>query len=63
VYAHSGKFIEPNWIFNDVISPEDYASAASSWLEQGVQVLGGCCGIGLEHIQLLKDIVPSLKDA
>jgi S-methylmethionine-dependent homocysteine/selenocysteine methylase len=63
VYAHSGKFVEPNWIFNDVISPEDYAAAASSWLENGVQVLGGCCGIGLEHIQVLKDIVPSLKDA
>ena len=57
VYAHSGKFVEPNWIFNDVISPEEYASAADSWLQQGVQVVGGCCGIGLEHIQVLKDIV------
>ena len=58
VYAHSGKFIQPNWIFNDVISPEDYASAASSWLQQGVQILGGCCGIGLEHIHLLKEMIP-----
>ena len=57
VYAHSGKFVEPNWIFNDVISPEDYASAASLWLQQGVQIVGGCCGIGFEHIQLLKNIV------
>jgi S-methylmethionine-dependent homocysteine/selenocysteine methylase len=57
VYAHSGKFVEPNWIFNDVISPEDYASAANSWLQQGVQVVGGCCGIGFEHIQVLKNIV------
>ncbi len=62
VYAHSGKFVEPNWIFNDVISPEDYASAANSWLKNGVQVLGGCCGIGLEHIQLLKGIIPSSED-
>ena len=62
VYAHSGKFVQPNWIFNDVISPEDYASAAKSWLEQGIQILGGCCGIGLEHIQLLKDIVPNPKN-
>ena len=57
VYAHSGRFVEPNWIFNDVISPEDYASAANSWLQQGVQVVGGCCGIGFEHIQVLKNIV------
>jgi S-methylmethionine-dependent homocysteine/selenocysteine methylase len=61
-YAHSGKFVQPNWIFNDVISPEDYASAARIWLQQGIQILGGCCGIGLEHIQLLKDIVPHPKD-
>ncbi|HUV28307.1 MAG TPA: homocysteine S-methyltransferase family protein [Anaerolineales bacterium] len=59
VYAHLGKIVAPNWIFNDVISPEDYASAASSWLQQGVQVLGGCCGIGLEHMQVLKDILTS----
>jgi len=57
VYAHSGKFIQPHWIFNDVISPEDYAAAAQTWQGQGVQVIGGCCGIGLEHIQLLKDTI------
>ncbi|MEJ2487852.1 MAG: homocysteine S-methyltransferase family protein [Anaerolineales bacterium] len=57
VYAHSGKFVQPNWIFNDVISPDDYASAASTWLQQGIQILGGCCGIGLEHIKVLSGIV------
>jgi S-methylmethionine-dependent homocysteine/selenocysteine methylase len=57
VYAHSGRFVAPNWIFNDVISPEDYVSAADSWLQQGVQVVGGCCGIGFEHIQMLKDVI------
>jgi S-methylmethionine-dependent homocysteine/selenocysteine methylase len=58
VYAHSGKFVQPNWIFNDVISPDDYASAASTWLQQGIQILGGCCGVGLEHIRVLSGIVP-----
>jgi S-methylmethionine-dependent homocysteine/selenocysteine methylase len=57
VYAHSGEFVAPNWIFNDTISPEDYASAAVPWMQRGVQVIGGCCGIGVEHITLLKDIV------
>jgi homocysteine S-methyltransferase len=57
VYAHSGKFVAPNWIFNDVISPEDYAAAAKPWVEHGVQVIGGCCGIGAEHIALLKEVV------
>ena len=61
VYAHSGHFIEPNWIFNDVISPEDFASAAKSWLQEGIQIVGGCCGIGLEHIQKLKEVIKELK--
>ena len=57
VYAHSGSFMAPNWVFNDTISPADYAAAAKGWLQHGVQVIGGCCGIGLEHMQLLEQIV------
>lgn len=57
VYAHSGVFVAPNWVFNDTISPEDYACAATSWSRRGVQVIGGCCGIGVEHIALLVDLV------
>ncbi len=57
VYAHSGAFVPPNWIFNDTISPEAYAAAAKPWVQRGVQVIGGCCGIGVEHIDLLKELV------
>lgn len=57
VYAHSGHFVNPNWIFNGVISPEDYAAASQRWLDRGVQVIGGCCGIGPEHIELLRPLV------
>jgi S-methylmethionine-dependent homocysteine/selenocysteine methylase len=59
VYAHSGAWVAPNWIFDDTISPEEYATAAASWSKRGVQVIGGCCGIGVEHIQLLENIVES----
>ena len=54
VCAHSGKFAQPNWFFIAVISAEGYASAANSWLQQGVQVVGGSCGIGVEHMQVLR---------
>lgn len=53
VYAQSGEFIPPNWQFIDTITPEDYNTAATRWSARGVQVLGGCCGIGPEHIALL----------
>lgn len=62
IYAHSGKFVQPNWIFDGVISPEDYASAARDWLKQGVQVLGGCCGIGVDHIQALEEVIQDHPD-
>lgn len=57
VYAHSGKFIMPNWHFIDMISPMDYSLEAQKWVEQGVQVVGGCCGIGPEHIRALKETI------
>lgn len=57
VYAHSGEFIMPNWQFIDIISPEAYAAEAQKWVAQGVQVIGGCCGIGPKHIQVLREIL------
>lgn len=53
IYAHSGVFKIPHWQFIDIISPADYAAEATKWAEQGVQVIGGCCGIGPEHIEVL----------
>ena len=53
VYAHSGEYIDGKWIFNSVISPEEYAVAATDWQRRGVHVIGGCCGIGPTHINAL----------
>ena len=58
-YAHSGEFVMPNWQFHDVISPEDYLTEAQKWVQMGAQIIGGCCGIGPEHIQLLRERLPS----
>lgn len=54
-YAHSGKFVMPHWHFIDMISPAAYAAEATKWVAAGVQVIGGCCGIGPEHIRVLKE--------
>ena len=50
VYAHYGKFEMPNWVFNDMISPTAYADEVEKWIDTGVSLVGGCCGIGPEHI-------------
>ncbi len=50
VYAQTGTFNPPNWVFIDTITPADYTTACQRWVERGVQLIGGCCGIGPEHI-------------
>ena len=54
-YAESGHFIPPSWKFEDIISPLDYLGYVRQWIEQGVQIVGGCCGIGPEHIKVLQE--------
>jgi len=57
-YPHSGEFIMPNWQFINMISPEDFTRQAQGWTGMGVQLVGGCCGIGPKHIRLLKERLP-----
>jgi len=53
VYAHSGDYIDGKWIFDNVISPNNYAEIAKGWHRRGVRAIGGCCGIGPNHIDVL----------
>jgi homocysteine S-methyltransferase len=52
-YPNSGDWTPPDWGFDTVISPSDFVAVAESWVGRGVQVIGGCCGIGPDHIRLL----------
>ncbi|MGI9464701.1 MAG: homocysteine S-methyltransferase family protein [Aestuariivirgaceae bacterium] len=57
VYAHTGDYADGKWIFDDTISPGDYAAGSRRWLARGVQVIGGCCGIRVDHIAALSEAV------
>jgi homocysteine S-methyltransferase len=52
-YPHVGDWTPPNWVFHP-IEPDAYASAAAEWVEHGVQIVGGCCGIAPVHIAAVK---------
>ena len=52
-YPDSGYFRMPHWRFEDVIEPEALVEFARTWVEDGVQILGGCCGLSPEHIMAL----------
>ena len=57
-YPNRGYYEKPHWKFVDNMSPEDYLNEAKSWVKNGVQIIGGCCGVGVEEIKaisILKD--------
>lgn len=41
------------------IGPAEFVAFAQDAVAQGVQIVGGCCGIELDHIRALKDALPS----
>lgn len=54
VYPESGHFIMPNWQFVDIIDPAGLVAEAQVWRDRGVQVFGGCCGLGPAHVRALR---------
>ncbi|MFM8607353.1 MAG: homocysteine S-methyltransferase family protein [Hyphomicrobiales bacterium] len=49
-YPDSGYFEMPDWKFVDIIPPDRYGHFVRQWLNEGAQMIGGCCGLGLDHI-------------
>ncbi len=61
-YAETGKLILPDWRYEEISSPGDYAREIEGWIrDYGVQVVGGCCGTGPEHIGALKSMLDSIR--
>jgi homocysteine S-methyltransferase len=55
-YPDSGYARMPHWQFVDIIPVAELAACARSWIASGVQVLGGCCGLGVEHVAALAEV-------
>jgi S-methylmethionine-dependent homocysteine/selenocysteine methylase len=47
----------------DHVSPEEFVAKAKDWVSRGVQIIGGCCGIELNHIQPLREALPKRLSA
>jgi S-methylmethionine-dependent homocysteine/selenocysteine methylase len=51
VYPNVGRYLDPGWQFDETTTPEAYAAEALRWRdEDGADIVGGCCGVGAEHI-------------
>ena len=62
-YPESGYFTMPTWNFVDIVSPADLVEEAKGWVGKGARILGGCCGLGPDHITALRDAMPELMAA
>ncbi len=59
-FTPRGKQAEANSDIADLrdeLTPTHYAEFADSWRQLGATVLGGCCGIGPEHIAQVKKVM------
>ena len=57
-YPNAGYWTRPNWAFVDQVSPDQYLADAGRWVEAGAAIVGGCCGVGVEHIRALAGGLP-----
>ena len=49
----------PSFLDADDVSPEVFAEVCRGWVSQGVQIIGGCCGTTIEHMQAMMQRLPA----
>jgi S-methylmethionine-dependent homocysteine/selenocysteine methylase len=49
-YPNLGHGAGAHWEFDATVGPEDFASLASTWIDAGAQIVGGCCGVTPKHL-------------
>ena len=52
-YPNRGHYEKPHWKFVDNITPNEYLENARLWIKDGVNIVGGCCGVGVEEIKAI----------
>jgi homocysteine S-methyltransferase len=59
VYANDSRgwdHIKMQWT-GERITPEHYGEHVLKWHDAGARIIGGCCGIGTEHIAFIKAVL------
>lgn len=56
VYAQGDGIPDNNqgWQFNEAAGIEHYVTCAQRWLQEGAQIIGGCCGTSPAYIERLR---------
>lgn len=64
-YANAFLPVPKKWLLNENglnklrgdVDADMYGAFAQRWLDDGIDIMGGCCGIGPEHIRKIRDMV------
>jgi S-methylmethionine-dependent homocysteine/selenocysteine methylase/SAM-dependent methyltransferase len=60
-YPNLGYYTDDGWRFDPGVGSAEYAAMALRWREEGAQIIGGCCGVGPEHIAAAHDALAPTK--
>jgi S-methylmethionine-dependent homocysteine/selenocysteine methylase len=44
-------------LLDETVSIQEYGDEVKHWIDLGAQIVGGCCGIGVEYIQYLAETI------
>ena len=50
VYPNLGYLSSGGWRSETAIGGAEYAQLALDWRQEGAQIIGGCCGVGPDHV-------------
>ena len=56
-YNNSKNLESTEWAFKQVMQKEKFIDYAKTWTDSGVDFIGGCCGVNVDHIKELKKII------
>jgi S-methylmethionine-dependent homocysteine/selenocysteine methylase/SAM-dependent methyltransferase len=60
VYPNLGYLSAAGWR-HEGIGGSRYAELALGWREEGAQIIGGCCGVGPDHVAAARDALADTK--
>lgn len=60
-YPNLGYLSSGGWRSETAIGGAEYAELALRWREEGAQIIGGCCGVGPEHVTAARAALADTK--
>ncbi len=54
-YPNMGAYLRYEWDWSSCPTPEQFLNSARHWVDEGLQIIGGCCGARPAHIEAIVD--------